>query len=63
MLNKEVDVLILASAGIIRLGFDNRLDLCIKHLDENSFLPAVGQGSVGGTMPSKRSTSFRMLGR
>ena len=46
MLNKEVDVLILASAGIIRLGFDNRLDLCIKHLDENSFLPAVGQGSV-----------------
>lgn len=46
MLNKEVDMLVLASAGVIRLGFDKRTDLCVSHLDELSFLPAVGQGSV-----------------
>ena len=46
MLNGEVDILVLASAGVIRLGFDKQPDLCISHLDELSFLPAVGQGSV-----------------
>ena len=46
MLSKEVDILVLASAGVIRLGFDKRSDLCISHLDELSFLPAVGQGSI-----------------
>ncbi len=46
MLNGEVDALVLASAGVIRLGFEDRVDLQISHLSELSFLPAVGQGSV-----------------
>lgn len=42
--NGDYDALILASAGLIRLGFQER----IKHpIDTDVCLPAVGQGAVG----------------
>ncbi|MGD8592375.1 MAG: hydroxymethylbilane synthase [Gammaproteobacteria bacterium] len=42
--NGDYDAIILASAGLIRLGFQDR----IKHpIDTSVSLPAVGQGAVG----------------
>lgn len=42
--NGDYDALILASAGLIRLGFQDR----IKHpIDSTLCLPAIGQGAVG----------------
>ena len=61
MLSKEVDILVLASAGVIRLGFDKRSDLCISHLDELSFLPAVGQGSIAIQCRQNDLNLFRCL--
>ncbi len=61
MLNKEVDILVLASAGVIRLGFDKRTDLCISHLDELSFLPAVGQGSIAIQCRKSDQNLFKCL--
>lgn len=40
----EFDAIILASAGLKRLGFDDRIRECI---DPSVSLPAVGQGAVG----------------
>lgn len=40
----EYDALILAEAGLVRLGFADRID---HRLDEAKFLPAVGQGALG----------------
>lgn len=42
--NGDYDAIILASAGLIRLGFEDR----IKHnIDTENSLPAIGQGAVG----------------
>ena len=42
--NGEYDAIILASAGLMRLGFDDR----IKHnISPEQSLPAIGQGAVG----------------
>jgi hydroxymethylbilane synthase len=42
--HSEYDAIILASAGLIRLGFEDR----IKHpIDTSMSLPAIGQGAVG----------------
>jgi hydroxymethylbilane synthase len=38
------DAIILASAGLRRLGFDRRIDAAISHTE---MLPAVGQGALG----------------
>jgi hydroxymethylbilane synthase len=40
---ENLDAIILAAAGIIRLGFENRIT---QYLDENIMLPAVGQGAL-----------------
>ena len=40
----EFDAIILASAGLIRLGFAERIR---EHLDTQVSLPAIGQGAVG----------------
>jgi hydroxymethylbilane synthase len=37
------DALLLAYAGVHRMGYD---DLLVAHLDLNQFIPAVGQGSI-----------------
>jgi len=41
---KEYDAIILAAAGLIRLGLEERITLL---LDESTSLPAVGQGALG----------------
>ncbi len=61
MLNKEVDALVLASAGVFRLGFEKRPDLCISHLSERSFLPAVGQGSIAVQCRQNDQNLFKCL--
>jgi len=40
----QYDAIILAAAGLIRLGFDDRIKHCIDPLKS---LPAIGQGAVG----------------
>ena len=40
----EYDAIILACAGLIRLGFEDRIR---QSLDAQTFLPAVGQGALG----------------
>lgn len=40
---ENLDAIILAAAGIKRLGFENRVT---EYLDENTMLPAVGQGAL-----------------
>jgi len=42
--NGEYDAIILACAGLIRLGFENRIK---QSLDVQTSLPAVGQGALG----------------
>ncbi|HIE77481.1 MAG TPA: hydroxymethylbilane synthase [Candidatus Thioglobus sp.] len=42
--DNEYDAIILACAGLIRLGFEDRIK---QQLSENVSLPAVGQGAVG----------------
>jgi hydroxymethylbilane synthase len=42
--NEEYDAIILACAGLIRLGFEDRIK---QQIPENISLPAVGQGAVG----------------
>ena len=42
--NGEFDAIILASAGLIRLGFEERIR---QYINPNLCLPAVGQGIVG----------------
>ncbi|MDH5425348.1 MAG: hydroxymethylbilane synthase [Gammaproteobacteria bacterium] len=42
--NGDFDAIILASAGLIRLGFEDRIR---HHLTPEQSLPAVGQGAVG----------------
>ena len=41
--NQLFDALILARAGVERLGYS---DLIVKELDVDEFIPAVGQGSI-----------------
>jgi hydroxymethylbilane synthase len=41
---KEYDAIILAAAGLIRLGLEERITLL---LDESTSIPAVGQGALG----------------
>jgi hydroxymethylbilane synthase len=40
----EYDAIILAAAGLIRLGFEARIRDCIEPVDS---LPAIGQGAIG----------------
>lgn len=40
----EYDAIILAAAGLIRLGFESRIRDCIDPVDS---LPAIGQGAIG----------------
>ncbi|MGD2118163.1 MAG: hydroxymethylbilane synthase [Chromatiales bacterium] len=40
----EYDAIILASAGLIRLGFESRIR---TYIDEDTSLPAIGQGAIG----------------
>lgn len=40
----DFDAIILASAGLIRLGFEDRIT---SHLEPEQSLPAIGQGAVG----------------
>ncbi len=42
--NGEYDAIILASAGLKRLGFDDRITECIS---ADQSLPAIGQGAIG----------------
>ena len=42
--NKEYDALILAAAGVKRLGMENRIK---EYIDVEDILPAVGQGALG----------------
>ena len=42
--NGEYEAIILACAGLIRLGFEDRIK---QHLGVEQFLPAVGQGALG----------------
>ncbi|OCG01166.1 hydroxymethylbilane synthase [Gilliamella sp. wkB112] len=42
--NREYDAIILATAGLKRLGFDNRIK---QYIDTDIILPAVGQGAIG----------------
>jgi hydroxymethylbilane synthase len=41
--SENLDAIILAAAGVRRLGFENRIT---QYLDENIMLPAVGQGAL-----------------
>ncbi|MBU0986259.1 MAG: hydroxymethylbilane synthase [Proteobacteria bacterium] len=41
--NEDLDAVILAAAGVKRLGLENRIT---EYLDENIMLPAVGQGAL-----------------
>lgn len=61
MLKGDADALMLASAGVIRLGYDTRSDIHIEHLNEESFLPAVGQGSVAIQCRLEDSEFFEIL--
>ena len=54
--NKEYDAIILAYAGLKRLGLENQVT---EILDQQSFLPAGGQGVVG--IQSKKNTKFREM--
>ena len=40
---ENLDAIILAAAGVIRLGLENRIT---EYMDENVMLPAVGQGAL-----------------
>lgn len=40
---EDIDAVILAAAGVIRLNFENRIT---EYLDENIMLPAAGQGAL-----------------
>ena len=42
--NGDYDAIILASAGLIRLGFEDRIK---SHIEPEQSLPAIGQGAVG----------------
>ena len=42
--NGDYDAIILASAGLIRLGFEERI---AENLDPDGFIPSPGQGAVG----------------
>ena len=42
--NGEFDALLLAAAGLQRLGLEQRIS---QYLDEELFVPAVGQGAIG----------------
>ena len=54
--NKEYDAIILAYAGLKRLGLENQVT---EILDQKAFLPAGGQGVVG--IQSKKNTKFREM--
>ncbi len=54
--NKEFDAIILAHAGLKRLGMEKEIT---EILDHENFLPAGGQGTVG--IQSKINTHFREM--
>ena len=54
--NKQYDAIILAYAGLKRLGLENQVT---EILDHQAFLPAGGQGVVG--IQSKKNTKFKEM--
>jgi hydroxymethylbilane synthase len=58
----DCDALLLAYAGVHRMGYD---DLIVSYLPETEFTPAVGQGSVAieaaETLPMEKLTAIRQL--
>ncbi len=52
------DALILAHAGVHRMGFD---DMIVQRMDFNQFVPAVGQGSIALEASSSLSKEKRNL--
>ena len=52
--NKEYDAIILAYAGLKRLGMEEEIT---EKLDQQIFLPAGGQGTVG--IQSKKKQQFK----
>jgi len=44
--NKEYDAIILAAAGLKRLDFPGGGEFNIRYLDEDTFIPAAGQGII-----------------
>jgi hydroxymethylbilane synthase len=43
LMSKEFDAIVLAAAGLLRLG---QADKITQYLDENTMVPAVGQGAL-----------------
>jgi len=59
VVNGELDAIVLASAGLQRLG---RLDEATELLDSSAFLPAPGQGILGFECPIERRDVQQVLG-
>ena len=56
--NDEYDGIILASIGLIRLGFGNRIK---QQLDIKQFIPAIGQGAIAIEILKKRQDLLKFL--
>jgi len=54
----EYDAIILACAGLKRLGFENRIT---QFLDINTSIPAIGQGAIGIECRNNDSTTRELL--
>lgn len=54
----EMDAIILAAAGMVRLGFDARIR---EFLSEEFFIPAVGQGALGIECRAKDNTVAELI--
>jgi hydroxymethylbilane synthase len=54
----EMDAIILASAGIIRLGLEKRI---VQRLPKDKFVPAVCQGIIGVQISKKDAELFELL--
>ena len=54
----ELDAIVLACAGLIRLGYESRIS---ARLDTHSMLPAVGQGAIGIECRSDDERTLELL--
>lgn len=57
-LDGELDAVVLASAGLIRLGYDSNIT---EMLEPPAFLPAVGQGALGVECRSDDELATKLL--
>lgn len=57
-LEGELDAVVLASAGLIRLGYDSNIT---EMLEPPAFLPAVGQGALGVECRSDDELAIKLL--